>query len=150
MPRFRLVSAVLVVVAVVGSPALARIKLITLPKRERVEIQLDQPNVTLVKEERVVPLLKGVNQVDFSWANTAIDKDSIQFRALADPEGIKVLSVSYRAKPIEVELRRTFAGDVGFISKLEPVQYDYQTVQFTATEARRPPLRANHGTICSR
>jgi len=95
MPRFRLVSAVLVVVAVVVSPALARIKLITLPKRERVEIQLDQPNVTLVEEERVVPLLKGVNQVDFSWANTAIDKDSIQFRALADPEGIKVLSVSY-------------------------------------------------------
>ena len=69
------------------SPALARIKLITLPKRERIEIQLDQPNVTLVEEERIVPLLKGVNQVDFSWANTAIDKDSIQFRPLADPEG---------------------------------------------------------------
>jgi hypothetical protein len=40
---------------------------------------------------------------------------------------------NYRVKPIEVELRRTFAGDVGFISKLEPVPYDYQTVQFTAT-----------------
>jgi hypothetical protein len=40
---------------------------------------------------------------------------------------------NYRAKPIEVEIRRTFAGDVGFISKLEPVQYDFQTVQFTAT-----------------
>ncbi|HOW71071.1 MAG TPA: hypothetical protein PKY77_10755 [Phycisphaerae bacterium] len=75
--------------------ALARIKLITLPKRQRVEIQLDHPNVTLVEEERVVPLLKGVNQVDFAWANTAIDKDSIQFRALTDPEHVKVLSVSY-------------------------------------------------------
>lgn len=75
--------------------AWGRIKLITLPRRERVEIQLDHPNVTLVEEERVVPLLAGVNQVDFSWANTAIDKDSIQFRALSDPENIKVLSVSY-------------------------------------------------------
>lgn len=73
----------------------ARVKLITLPERERVEIQLDHPNVTLVEEERVVPLLKGVNQVDFSWANTAIDKDSIQFRSLGDPERVKVLSVSY-------------------------------------------------------
>ena len=95
MRRFRLAYAVLVVLAMMAPPAVARIKLITLPKRERVEIQLDQPNVTLVEEERIVPLLKGVNQVDFSWANTAIDKDSIQFRALADPEGIKVLSVSY-------------------------------------------------------
>src|SRR5512140_1468822 len=75
--------------------AWARIKLITLPKRDRVEIQLDNPNVTLVEEERMVPLVKGVNQVDFSWANTAIDKDSIQFRALTDPERVKVLSVSY-------------------------------------------------------
>ncbi|MBP7936860.1 MAG: hypothetical protein KA354_19640 [Phycisphaerae bacterium] len=95
MPRFKSAPIVLMVLAVAVSPALARIKLITLPRRERVEIQLDQPNVTLVEEERVVPLLKGVNQVDFSWADTAIDKDSIQFRSLADPEGIKVLSVSY-------------------------------------------------------
>jgi hypothetical protein len=78
-----------------GDPAQARIKLITLPERERVEIQLDHPGVTLVEEERVVPLVRGVNQVDFAWANTSIDKDSIQFRALADPDAIKVLSVSY-------------------------------------------------------
>ncbi|NLF23197.1 MAG: hypothetical protein GX590_08545, partial [Lentisphaerae bacterium] len=32
----------------------ARIKLITLPLRERVEIQLDHPDVTLVEEERIV------------------------------------------------------------------------------------------------
>lgn len=80
---------------VAPAPALARVKLITLPKRERVEIQLDHPSVTLVEEERVVPLLAGVNQVDFSWANTAIDANSIQFRALTDPEHVKVLSVSY-------------------------------------------------------
>jgi len=86
----------LAVVGLAGPPALARIKLITLPKRERVEIQLDHPSVTLVEEERIVPLLKGENQVDFSWANTAIDKDSIQFRALVtDADQVKVLSVSY-------------------------------------------------------
>ncbi|MBI4581650.1 MAG: hypothetical protein HY718_18285 [Planctomycetes bacterium] len=85
----------LAVLLALPSTAFGRIKLITLPKRERVEIQLDNPNVTLVEEERVVPLVKGVNQVDFAWANTAIDKDSIQFRALTDPERVKVLSVSY-------------------------------------------------------
>src|SRR3954451_18161196 len=79
--------------------AQARIKLITLPVRERVEIQLDNPNATLVEEERIVPLVKGENQVDFSWANTQIDSESIVFRVIA-PEGekkldVKVLSVSY-------------------------------------------------------
>ena len=64
------------------STALARIKLITLPVRERVEIQLDNPNATLVEEERIVPLVKGVNQVDFSWANTQIDPNTIVFRVI--------------------------------------------------------------------
>lgn len=79
--------------------SMARIKLITLPVRERVEIQLDHADATLVEEERVVPLVKGVNQVDFSWANTTIDADSILFRLLpAQGESdvqAKVLSVSY-------------------------------------------------------
>ena len=57
----------------------ARIKLITLPVREYVAIEFDHPDVTLVEEERVVPLLKGVNQVDFSFANTHIDPETLVF-----------------------------------------------------------------------
>src|SRR4051812_5274489 len=80
-------------------PAAARVKLITLPVRERVEIQLDHPNSSLVEEERIVPLVKGENQVDFSWANTQIDPNTIVFRVIAPAEGkaldAKVLSVSY-------------------------------------------------------
>lgn len=79
--------------------AWARVKLITLPVRERVEIQLDHEQATLVEEERIVPLVKGENQVDFSWANTQIDPGSIVFRVLGgEGEGapeVNVLSVSY-------------------------------------------------------
>ena len=108
----------LAVLAAAPPVASARIKLITLPPRQRVEIQLDNPNATLVEEERIVPLVKGVNQVDFSWANTQIDPNTIVFRVLPRDEGpqagvanaektvpakeagggpldIKVLSVSY-------------------------------------------------------
>jgi hypothetical protein len=67
--------------------ASARIKLITLPPRQRVEIQLDNPSATLVEEERIVPLVKGLNQVDFSWANTQIDPNTIVFRVLPRDEG---------------------------------------------------------------
>jgi hypothetical protein len=97
----RLVVATLaVVVWWPAAPAHARIKLITLPVRERVEIQLDNPAATLVEEERIVPLVQGVNQVDFSWANTRIDPNTIVFRVLGPGEegrqiDINVLSVSY-------------------------------------------------------
>jgi hypothetical protein len=67
--------------------AQARIKLATLPQRERVEIRLDNPGYTLVEEERIVPLLQGTNKVDFSWSNTTIDKGSIQFRTIAVRQG---------------------------------------------------------------
>lgn len=79
--------------------AQARVKLITLPVRERVEVQLDNASATLVEEERIVPLVKGENQVDFSWANTQIDPNTIVFRVVAPvgdkPLDVKVLSVSY-------------------------------------------------------
>ncbi len=82
-----------------SSVTFARVKLITLPVRERVEIQLDNPNATLVEEERIVPLVQGENQVDFSWANTQINPNTIVFRVLGPAEGneldVKVLSVSY-------------------------------------------------------
>jgi hypothetical protein len=111
--RRRAAAVFLAVLAVLcGAPgvATARIKLITLPVRQRVEIQLDNPNATLVEEERVVPLVKGVNQVDFSWANTQIDPNTIVFRVIprsedadaqaakaeaAEPLEVTVLSVSY-------------------------------------------------------
>lgn len=93
--------AVGLIAAMLAPTASARIKLITLPVRERVEVQLDHDHATLVEEERIVPLVKGTNQVDFSWANTRIDPGTIVFRVLgpagedADDLEANVLSVSY-------------------------------------------------------
>jgi len=88
-------------------PAGARIKLAALPQRERVEIQLDNGRYTLVEEERIVPLLKssaaaGNNRVDFSWSNTQIDKDSIQFRPLGIREGEKFRPIKKQGDQEEV------------------------------------------------
>lgn len=99
LPRWLPLSAIVAALILAPAPAQARIKLITLPVRERVEIQLDNPSATLVEEERIVPLVKGENQVDFSWANTQINPDTIVFRVIAPAEekklDVKVVSVSY-------------------------------------------------------
>ena len=81
--------------AVLAQSAEARIKLATLPVRSRVEIQLDNPNATLVEEERVVTLLGGTNQIDFSWSNTQIDKYTILFRPLEVGDAVRVIHVAY-------------------------------------------------------
>jgi len=92
----------LLAVLALQPPAQARVKLITLPVRERVEIQLDHATATLVEEERIVPLVAGTNQVDFSWANTRIDPGTIVFRVIGyegdvggEAPEVNVLSVSY-------------------------------------------------------
>ena len=88
------------------SNSYARIKLITLPVREHVEIQLENENTTIIEEERIVPLRQGINDIDFSWHNTTIKPETIVFRVLPNTEPsnaslkntslkISVLSVSY-------------------------------------------------------
>jgi hypothetical protein len=88
-------AAALALFAAAPPPAAARVKLVTLPERDRVELELSNPNATLVEEERTVSLLKGANQIDFSWANTAIDKSTILFRPLGAGERVRVISVAY-------------------------------------------------------
>lgn len=116
--------------AALAQPAAARIKLATLPARDRVEIQLENENATLVEEERVVNLLKGTNHIDFSWTNTQIDKWTILFRPLVPGDVVRVINQSYppgekalvwevfaeKAGPVKVRisyllgnLRRTFS-----------------------------------------
>jgi hypothetical protein len=73
----------------------ARVKLVALPERGRVVISLSHPDATLVEEERVLTLQKGVNKVDFSWAGVNIDASSIQIRMLNNPDEVPVLNTSY-------------------------------------------------------
>lgn len=73
----------------------ARVKLVTLPPRSTVIVNLDNPNYNLVMEERIVTLQNGENTIDFSWQGVSIDPQSIQFEPISHPENVNVLSVSY-------------------------------------------------------
>src|SRR5882724_761656 len=84
-------SSLLVVVTSVQ----ARVKLVALPERARVVVSLDNPDATLVEEERLITLQKGVNKVDFSWRGVNIDATSIQVRMLGHADTVLVLNTSY-------------------------------------------------------
>ena len=88
-------GCIAIAIVCVTTETFGRIKLVTLPKRERIDVRLEKDNFTLCEEERTLTLQRGRNKVDFSWANTYIDKGSIQFRVVTAPGKVNVLSVSY-------------------------------------------------------
>ena len=75
--------------------AQARIKLVALPERAATIIRLDNPQATLIEEERVLTLQQGLNKVDFSWNGVSIDADSIRLEPIDHPKDVTLLSVSY-------------------------------------------------------
>ena len=79
----------------ISSIAHGRIKLVALPERAATVIRLDNPYATLIEEERVLTLQKGLNKVDFSWKGVSIDADSIRLTVLDHPDKVTLLNVSY-------------------------------------------------------
>jgi hypothetical protein len=92
--RTKKVVAIVVLLALAGI-AQARIKLVALPERADTVIRLDNPQATLIEEERVLTLQQGLNKVDFSWKGVSIDPDSIRLKPLDHPDKVKLLNVSY-------------------------------------------------------
>ena len=108
--------AVMVLLVCVGI-AQARIKLVALPERAETVIRLDNPVATLIEEERVLTLQKGLNKVDFSWKGVSIDADSIRLRALDHPDDqVTLLSVSY--PPNEAALVWDISSDGDYAEKV--------------------------------
>jgi len=89
------IGAALACMALVVLPAQARIKLVALPERADTVIRLDNPQATLIEEERVLTLQKGLNKIDFSWRGVNVDEDSIRLQVLSHPKKVKLLNVSY-------------------------------------------------------
>ena len=66
-----------------GLTAQARINVVTLPARDSVQLTIyNSVDLTLVRERRVLTFRKGLNRLEFSWANTLIDPTSVEFRAV--------------------------------------------------------------------
>jgi len=101
--------AMLALAVLVTVPAWGRIKLVALPERAATVIRLDNPTATLIEEERVLTLQKGLNKVDFSWKAVNIDADSIRLTVLDHPQQVRLLNVSY--PPNEAALVWEIASD---------------------------------------
>lgn len=86
------------------APLCAKEELVTLPKRDGVQLTIyNSEDLTLVRETRTLSFKAGENRLQFSWANTLIDPTSVEFQALADKEGnLEVSDTSYPAESHEM------------------------------------------------
>ena len=114
------ISVTVLVVLGVAAGAQARIKLVALPERAATVIRLDNPSATLIEEERVLTLQKGLNKVDFSWKGVQIDEDSIRLQSLDHPDNVTLLSVSYPPGESALVWEISSGGDFA-----EPVRISY-------------------------
>jgi len=85
----------LMITLLFSNPVYARIKLVTLPDRDDTTVRLDNPLATLVEEERILNLHKGLNKVDFSWKGVHVDSDSIRLKIIQHPKKTTLINVSY-------------------------------------------------------
>src|SRR5271157_5729818 len=72
------------------------VDLSTVPKRDGVQLTLyNSEDLTLVRETRTVTFKKGVNPLQFSWANTLIDPTSVELKFLTSADKLDVLDTTY-------------------------------------------------------
>ena len=74
----------------------SNVDLSTVPERETVQLTIyNSEDLTLVRETRKVSFKKGVNPLQFSWANTLIDPTSVRLRFATHPERLELLDTTF-------------------------------------------------------
>jgi hypothetical protein len=92
---------VLIVGLALRSLRAENVDLSTVPSRSTVQLTIyNSEDITLVRETRAVTFKKGVNPLQFSWANTLIDPTSVELKFLTHADKLDVLDTTFpHAKP---------------------------------------------------
>src|SRR3954468_1571206 len=99
IPRLCLVC--LVTVIWTSSARAENVDLSTVPSRNSVQLTIyNSEDITLVRETRTVTFKKGVNPLQFSWANTLIDPSSVELKFLTHADQLDVVDTTFpHARP---------------------------------------------------
>jgi len=119
----RLILMTFLIVASSGI-ARARVDLVTLPKRDTVQLTIyNSADLTLVRESRALTLKTGKNKLQFSWANTLIDPTSLEMLPKADADKINIADLTYPPRVRNLGLWNIDSGVSGKV----PVEITYLT-----------------------
>ena len=118
-----MISSLLIIVLTAGL-ALAKVDLVTLPRRDTVQLTIyNSADLTLARESRSLTLKEGTNKLQFSWANTLIDPTSLEMLPQAHADKIDIADLSYPPRVRNVGLWNINSGVGGKV----PVEISYLT-----------------------
>ncbi len=128
MKRSSILAQALGLMAIVANSAWATVDLVTVPTRESTQLTIyNSADITMVREHRLLTVKKGINRIQFSWANTLIDPTSIDFRVLDHVDKVDLLDTTFpagRNDALQWNIRSAMAGKV-------PVEIRYFTSGIT-------------------
>ena len=108
--------------------ALADVDLVTIPTRDGVQLTIyNSDDITMVREHRLLTVKRGINRIQFSWANTLIDPTSIDFRVLDHVDKVDLIDTTFpsgRNDALQWNIRSDMSGKV-------PVEIRYFTSGIT-------------------
>ena len=85
-------------VILAGNLARADVNLVTVPTRDSTQLTIyNSEDITMVREHRLLTVKKGINRIQFAWANTLIDPTSIDFRILDHLDAVDLLDTTFPA-----------------------------------------------------
>jgi hypothetical protein len=136
MLRHLPIIALLVVLVVNANIHAKNIDLVTLPKREKVQLTIyNSEDLTLAEETRFLTLKKGLNKLQFSWIGTLIDPTSIEIRPLEHRDEIDVVdTILPGQKPnhliwtIQSDIEGQVAVEVSYFTSGLTWQMDYVAI----------------------
>ena len=95
--------------------AAKNVDLSTVPPRDTVQLTIyNSEDLTLVRETRTISLKKGVNPLQFSWANTLIDPTSVDLRFRTHADDLDLLDTTFphdKPQMLYWNVRSAFEGD---------------------------------------
>jgi hypothetical protein len=115
-------------VSIAARPLFGDVDLVTIPRREGTQLTIyNSEDITMVREHRLLTLKKGVNRIQFTWANTLIDPTSIDFRILDNQDQVNLLDTTFpsgRNDALQWNIASELAGKV-------PIEIRYFTSGIT-------------------
>ncbi|MDD3604764.1 MAG: hypothetical protein PHD86_06225 [Kiritimatiellae bacterium] len=114
----------LFMIVLAACEAQAKVDLVTLPVRDRVQLTIyNSADLTLVRENRALTLVGGLNKLQFSWATTLIDPTSLEMRPLENAGDIDIMALTYPPRTVNLGLWNIKSARGGKV----PVEIDYLT-----------------------
>jgi hypothetical protein len=108
--------------AFLGAHALAQTKQ-SASERTSVDLTIYNQNLALVREERTIDLLKGLNRITIPEIPATIDGTSLHFSSLTDPSAVKVIEQNYQYDLVhQAKLMEKYIG-----KEVEFVRTDFES-----------------------